>query len=174
MTLRFPEVLFYAFVNSKVCRTDIQKPTPNERDAINSYFHLTSRLYPCGECATEFQALLKKFPPQVCPTSHSRETNLSPASDIIPAGSISMVFAIFTIRPSGLWIMTTPRLCSVHNEINQRLKKPEFDCAYLDDEYDCGCGDPPTKDTPTETDPMDLEHDQSKDDITGAGLIKGG
>lgn len=27
--------------------------------------YLTSRLYPCGECATEFQALLKQFPPQV-------------------------------------------------------------------------------------------------------------
>lgn len=43
----------------------LQTPTMDERDALNSYFHLLSRLYPCGECATEFQALLKRFPPQV-------------------------------------------------------------------------------------------------------------
>lgn len=27
--------------------------------------------------------------------------------------------------------------------VNKRLSKPEFDCAHLDEEYDCGCGDPP-------------------------------
>ncbi|OIW34234.1 Erv1/Alr family protein [Coniochaeta ligniaria NRRL 30616] len=29
--------------------------------------------------------------------------------------------------------------CLVHNEVNKRLKKPEFDCTKLD--YDCGCGE---------------------------------
>jgi len=132
MTLRYPE-----------------EPTSDERDALNSYFHLTSRLYPCGECAAEFQALLKKFPPQ----TSSR-------------------------RSASLW------LCSVHNEVNQRLNKPQFDCAHLDAEYDCGCGDSPTNTTGAprtgstvviaKGDPMDLEHDPSKDDVTGVRLIKGG
>jgi len=132
MTLRYPE-----------------KPTNDEREALNSYFYLTSRLYPCGECATEFQALLKKFPPQT--TSR---------------------------RAASLW------LCVVHNEVNKRLKKPEFDCAHLDAEYDCGCGDSPTNTTSAhgtgstpviaKGDPMDLEHDPSKDDVTGVRLIKGG
>lgn len=63
------------------------------------------------------------------------------------------------------------RLCSLHNEINKRLRKPVFDCAALDGEYDCGCGDTPIA---AANDPMDLEHDLSKDDITGAGMIKGG
>ena len=31
-------------------------------------------------------------------------------------------------------------LCYVHNLINERLGKPEFDCLTLDDKYDCGCG----------------------------------
>lgn len=31
-------------------------------------------------------------------------------------------------------------LCSVHNRINERLGKPEFDCLTLNDVYDCGCG----------------------------------
>jgi len=48
VTLRYPE-----------------HPTPDEREALDAYLHLSSRLYPCGECAAEFQMLLKKFPPQV-------------------------------------------------------------------------------------------------------------
>ncbi|KAF7319424.1 Sulfhydryl oxidase [Mycena chlorophos] len=91
MTLRYPE-----------------NPTQDERDALSSYFHLLSRLYPCGECAHEFQQLLQKYPPQ----TSSR-------------------------RSASLW------LCSVHNHVNERLGKEIFDCAHLDDEYDCGCGDEP-------------------------------
>ncbi|KAJ7270090.1 ERV/ALR sulfhydryl oxidase domain-containing protein [Mycena haematopus] len=107
MTLRYPE-----------------KPTPDERDALNSYFHLLSRLYPCGECATEFQMLLKKYPPQ----TSSR-------------------------RSASLW------LCSLHNVVNERLHKEEFDCAHLDDTYDCGCGDEPIGTKSLTIDPMDLGRD---------------
>uniref|UniRef100_A0A0W0FBG4 Sulfhydryl oxidase n=1 Tax=Moniliophthora roreri TaxID=221103 RepID=A0A0W0FBG4_MONRR len=125
MTLRYPE-----------------EPTEDERNALDTYFHLFSRLYPCGECAAEFQELLKKYPPQ---TSNRRS--------------------------ASLW------LCFVHNEVNKRLEKPEFDCAHLDETYDCGCGDDPVKDhtgKEKEKDDMDLERDSSKDDLTGAGLVREG
>ncbi|GAB1522459.1 hypothetical protein RhiTH_005577 [Rhizoctonia solani] len=88
------------------------KPSEDERKALESFFYLTSRLYPCGECATEFQALLKKYPPQ----TSSR-------------------------MASALW------LCSLHNMVNARLKKPEFDCTKLDETYDCGCGPEGTNST---------------------------
>jgi hypothetical protein len=63
--------------------------------------------------------------------------------------------------------------------VNERLKKPDFDCTKLTTEYDCGCGDEPLNSTSTtgsapEFDPMDLEIDTSKDEVTGARLIKGG
>ncbi|KAI0313991.1 ERV/ALR sulfhydryl oxidase domain-containing protein [Amylostereum chailletii] len=123
MTLRYPE-----------------SPTQDERDSLNAYFHLLSRLYPCGECATEFQQLLKKYPPQ----TSSR-------------------------RSASLW------LCAVHNHVNERLGKPIFDCAHLDDTYDCGCGDEPIAASKAASHELsDLEKDLSKDDYTGAGLIKGG
>lgn len=32
-------------------------------------------------------------------------------------------------------------LCAAHNIVNQRLKKPDFDCTKIGDFYDCGCGD---------------------------------
>ncbi|KAI1773884.1 ERV/ALR sulfhydryl oxidase domain-containing protein [Hypoxylon cercidicola] len=31
--------------------------------------------------------------------------------------------------------------CFVHNQVNERLHKPVFDCNDLGDFYDCGCGD---------------------------------
>jgi len=115
MTLRYPE-----------------HPTEDEREALRSYFYLTSRLYPCGECASEFQQLLALYPPQ----TSSR------------------------LSASG-W------LCFVHNKVNERLQKPIFDCAHLDDEYDCGCG--PDGDAPMTTLPS-----TTKDESTGADLIRGG
>jgi len=114
MTLRFPE-----------------NPTQDERDALNSYFHLQARLYPCGECAEEFQQLLKKHPPQ----TSSR-------------------------RSAALW------LCAIHNQVNERLGKDIFDCAHLDETYDCGCGDEPILDSAGAA--------GSKEDLRAAGLVKGG
>lgn len=31
--------------------------------------------------------------------------------------------------------------CFVHNQVNERLHKPEFDCTKIGDFYDCGCGE---------------------------------
>jgi FAD-linked sulfhydryl oxidase len=31
--------------------------------------------------------------------------------------------------------------CMVHNIVNKRLKKPEFNCENIGDAYDCGCAD---------------------------------
>lgn len=80
----------------------------------------------------------------------------------------------------------TSRLCSVHNEVNVRLGKPIFDCSRLDAEYDCGCGDATASTSTTHTrptsssddtgavEPIDLEWDVAKDDVTGVRMIKGG
>ena len=65
----------------------------------------------------------------------------------------------------------------MHNEVNKRLEKPDFDCAHLSDEYDCGCGDgPPETNTlpPANSDSMDLESDPTKDDLTDVEMIRGG
>jgi len=107
-----------------------EHPTDDEREALKSYFYLTSRLYPCGECAEEFQQLLELYPPQT-------SSRLS----------------------ASAW------LCFIHNKVNERLEKPIFDCAHLDDEYDCGCGDDGHTHTTSST---------TKDELTGADLIKGG
>lgn len=30
--------------------------------------------------------------------------------------------------------------CHVHNQVNKRLNKPDYDCGNILEEYDCGCG----------------------------------
>jgi FAD-linked sulfhydryl oxidase len=51
--------------------------------------------------------------------------------------------------------------------VNERLEKPIFDCAHLDDEYDCGCGHDGDESTTTMS-------STPKDELTGADLIRGG
>lgn len=38
------------------------QPSEEESQALKSYLYLFARLYPCGECASHFQSILKKFP----------------------------------------------------------------------------------------------------------------
>ncbi|KAG8525332.1 uncharacterized protein KY384_008976 [Bacidia gigantensis] len=47
------------------------KPSKEEQTALVSYIHLFARLYPCGECASHFQKILAKFPPQVSTRSNA-------------------------------------------------------------------------------------------------------
>ena len=61
----------------------------------------------------------------------------------------------------------------MHNEVNKRLKKPEFDCSHLSDEYDCGCGDSPPEANPGNSDSMDLEINSAKDELTDMEMIPG-
>ena len=71
-----------------------QEPTPDQRNALDSYFHLFSRLYPCGECATEFQQLLRKYPPQVRrirrQPARARHVLIRAPADILKASSGNM------------------------------------------------------------------------------------
>src|SRR4051794_27509814 len=83
-----------------------EKPTEDDRLALETYMGLFARLYPCGDCASHFQKLLKKYPPQTSSRNNA-------------AG----------------WA------CFVHNQVNKRLKKEEFNCEKIGDFYDCGCGD---------------------------------
>lgn len=95
-------------------------------------------------------------------------------ADFVTEGSCNLVSVPRTL--SGLTVISRlPRLCAVHNEVNAKLHKPDFDCANLDATYDCGCGDTPVSATNVAAgDLMDLEYDISKDSSTGVKMIKGG
>ncbi|CAG7562863.1 unnamed protein product [Fusarium equiseti] len=40
------------------------KPTKEDRIALETFMHLFARLYPCGQCAAHFRKLLAQYPPQ--------------------------------------------------------------------------------------------------------------
>ena len=119
-----------------------QKPSQDDRDALKSYFHLFSRLYPCGECAAEFQMLLKEYPPQVSAARPSLLlfSSLSRFSSQYLFVEISSTVLTVLVSQTSSRKSASMWLCFVHNLINERLGKPEFDCLTLDETYDCGCG----------------------------------
>ncbi|RYO78878.1 hypothetical protein DL766_009832 [Monosporascus sp. MC13-8B] len=57
--------------------------------------------------------------------------------------------------------------CSVHNEVNKRLKKPLFNCTEIGDFYDCGCGDEDGKKTEStdKAGELKLEKDSAAEDV---------
>lgn len=50
--------------------------------------------------------------------------------------------------------------CQAHNVVNKRLGKAEYDCTYIFDEYDCGCG-------------SEEDGDSTKDSESKGGTKKG-
>ncbi|KAJ7705858.1 hypothetical protein B0H14DRAFT_3027073, partial [Mycena olivaceomarginata] len=115
-----------------------------------------SQLYPCGESASEFQMLLKKYPLQVrnfdtlyrrLPRGFLHQFGLC-SRPCISSGFNSAQRAAHRI---AIWLLS--------------LVKPQFDCAHLDDTYDCGCGDKPLGNNPDripKPDPMDSGRDGMK------------
>lgn len=41
-----------------------EKPTPDQRKMLVTFFNMFGFLYPCGECAEHFRELMEKYPPQ--------------------------------------------------------------------------------------------------------------
>lgn len=74
-------------------------PTADESKALKEYIHLFARLYPCGECATHFQQILKKYPPQVS----SRSTAAAWACFVHNEVNISKGKPIFDCANIGDW-----------------------------------------------------------------------
>ncbi|KAK3989760.1 nucleophile aminohydrolase [Cladorrhinum sp. PSN332] len=107
-----------------------EEPSKDDSLALKTYIQLFARLYPCGDCASHFQKLLAKYPPQT-------------SSRNAAAG----------------WA------CFVHNEVNKRLKKEEFDCNKIGDFYDCGCGE--------EGKDKDINKDKKKSGKDNSKLVEG-
>ena len=49
--------------------------------------------------------------------------------------------------------------CHVHNQVNKRLKKEEFDCSNIGDFYNCGCAEEPGEGKAGEKSKVEMEKD---------------
>ena len=59
-----------------------ENPTPQQSEDLRKFIHLFSLLYPCGDCASHFQQLLKEWPPQVG-SRHNAEMWLCNAHNVV-------------------------------------------------------------------------------------------
>ena len=114
-----------------------EQPTENERETFKSFLHMFSRLYPCGEvrrCSSSSSC------------GHAQTlTHLRRRHGItgIPqcAAEFQQLLRKHPPQTSSRGVASM-YLCHLHNLVNDRLGKDEFDCGEnLKEIYDCGCGD---------------------------------
>jgi FAD-linked sulfhydryl oxidase len=104
-----------------------EKPTDDEKEALRSYVHLFQRLYPWY--VLSYVALFRW---RLARANHNH------------SGECAEHFGqVLTKYPPQVSSRTAAAMwgCFVHNVVNKRLKKPEFNCEDIGDAYDCGCGD---------------------------------
>ncbi len=95
-----------------------------------------------------FHTMMARFPEKPTPDeSLALKTYITLFARLYPCGDCARHFqqllAKYPPQVSGR-NAASGWACLVHNEVNKRLKKPEFDCTKLD--YDCGCGDDEKRD----------------------------
>lgn len=93
------------------------------------YFHTLLARFP-DEPTEEQSAKLKKF--------------IELYAELYPCGECSYHF-VKTLQkyPPQVSSRTAAALwgCSIHNMVNEYLKKEKYDCSTILEDYDCGCGD---------------------------------
>lgn len=92
-----------------------------------------------------FHTLLARFPDE--PTAAEQEklrSFLNLYAELYPCGECSHHFvAMLEKYPPQVSSRLAAAMwgCHVHNLVNKHLKKPEYDCSTVLENYDCGCGD---------------------------------
>ncbi|XP_053675224.1 FAD-linked sulfhydryl oxidase ALR [Anopheles nili] len=76
------------------------KPSEADEKNVRTFFSTFSKLYPCENCAKDFQQELKETPPET-KSQHALSQ----------------------------W------LCRIHNRVNLKLGKPEFDCSKVNERW---------------------------------------
>lgn len=89
--------------------------------------------------------VLARYPENPTPTEQSTlRTFIHSLSKVYPCGECARHFALIlakyppqvgTRKNAALWG------CVVHNAVNKRLGKPQYDCTTVIEDYDCGCGE---------------------------------
>ncbi|CAO1637092.1 unnamed protein product [Sympodiomycopsis kandeliae] len=133
--------------NNKVAPSTnvVQVPEPTGGQAFATKMANATAKAELGRSTWKFlHTMTLRFPDN--PTSEQRETLsqfFSTFSLLYPCGDCANHFQKLLKQyppqtssrmSASLW------LCSVHNMVNQRLGKEEFECDKLDSTYDCGCG----------------------------------
>lgn len=94
--------------------------------------------------------ILARYPEE--PTSKEQEyleMYISSFAQVYPCGECARHFIkILDKYPPQLSSRKNAAMwgCFIHNKVNQRLQKPDYDCTTILEDYDCGCGEDFTDD----------------------------
>ncbi|QLG71478.1 hypothetical protein HG535_0B05200 [Zygotorulaspora mrakii] len=92
-----------------------------------------------------FHTLLARFPDD--PSEEEKQklrSFLQLYAELYPCGECSHHFVKMLEKyPPQVSSRVTAAIwgCHIHNKVNEYLKKPEYDCSTVLENYDCGCGD---------------------------------
>ncbi|KAL1838809.1 hypothetical protein VTJ49DRAFT_2202 [Mycothermus thermophilus] len=92
-----------------------------------------------------FHTMMARFPEKPTPDdSLALKTYIQLFARLYPCGDCAAHFRKLLERyppQTGSRNAAAGWACFVHNQVNKRLGKQEFDCNKIGDFYDCGCGD---------------------------------
>lgn len=100
-----------------------------------------------------FHTVLARYPDK--PTEQEKSTlkqYIHLFAQVYPCGDCARHFVqLLQKYPPQVGLRKTAALwgCHVHNKVNDKLKKPEYDCTTILEDYDCGCGDDEKKEDAT-------------------------
>lgn len=110
-----------------------------------------------------FHTILARYPEE--PTTSQRETlsqYIQLFVKVYPCGDCARHFSkLLEKYPPQLNNRQIASVwgCHIHNKVNERLNKPEYDCTTILTDYDCGCGADEEQEQQTlELDSVDTEH----------------
>lgn len=91
-----------------------------------------------------FHTVLARYPDKPTPQEKSTlKQYIHLFAQVYPCGDCARHFQkllqkypvqVETRKTAALWG------CHIHNKVNERLEKPEYDCTTILEDYDCGCG----------------------------------
>ncbi|QLL31539.1 hypothetical protein HG536_0B04030 [Torulaspora globosa] len=92
-----------------------------------------------------FHTLLARFPDEPTEEQSAKlKQFIELYAELYPCGECSYHF-VQTLKkyPPQVSSRTAAALwgCSIHNMVNEYLKKDKYDCSTILEDYDCGCGD---------------------------------
>lgn len=100
-----------------------------------------------------FHTILARYPEE---PSKQEQTTLDQYihlfAQVYPCGDCARHFqGLLAKYPPQIKSRKTAALwgCHIHNKVNERLEKPEYDCTTILEDYDCGCGSDEKEDDKT-------------------------
>lgn len=124
--------------------------------------------------------MMARFPEKPTPDeSKALKTYVALFARLYPCGDCARHFQELLVKyppQTGSRNTAAGWACLVHNEVNKRLKKPEFDCRNIGDFYDCGCGDEDKKSGKDKGDGKQEEELKGRESVSleKEGLTRGG